>query len=486
MRKWARVDYASIGVLPEATLNVQMPYYEQLIVVNRNNYREVTMNYDLTEGKIVHKLLKFAFPIMVGNLLQQLYNVVDTLIVGRYLGENALAAVGSSYTLMVFLTSIIIGLCMGSSAFLSIQFGSKDQDRLEKGIYIAFISIGIVALILNAAVYAGIHGIMVFLRVPGEVVLLMQEYLLWIFAGIPAVFLYNYIANLLRAVGNSLVPLWFLGISALSNIVLDLLFIRGFGWGVGGAAAATVISQYLAGIGIVLYYFRKYPELRVSGKNRSFDAGILKELASLSSLTCLQQSIMNFGILMVQGLVNSFGPVVMAAFAAAVKIDSFAYAPVQDFGNAFSTYVAQNFGAGKTERIRQGMKDAVLTVFLFCTVISALVAGFARPLMGLFLNEESAEAITIGAGYLRIEGAFYFGIGLLFLFYGYYRAVHRPGISVILTVISLGTRVALAYLLSSIEAVGVTGIWMSVPIGWVLADVAGMWYYFRLRGNLRV
>ena len=333
------------------------------------------MNHDLTEGKIVQKLLKFAFPIMVGNLLQQLYNVVDTLIVGRYLGENALAAVGSSYALMVFITSIIIGLCMGSSAFFSIQFGSKDQDRLEKGIYIAFVSIGIVALVLNIAVYVGIHGIMIFLRVPGEVVLLMRAYLLWIFAGIPAVFFYNYIANLLRAVGNSVVPLLFLAVSALSNIVLDLLFIRGFGWGVGGAAAATVISQYLAGTGIVLYYLGKYPALRVSRENRRFDSGILKELAGLSSLTCLQQSIMNFGILMVQGLVNSFGPVVMAAFAAAVKIDSLAYAPVQDFGNAFSTYVAQNFGAGKTERIRKGMKDAVLTAFVFCLVISALVVG---------------------------------------------------------------------------------------------------------------
>ncbi len=439
------------------------------------------MNYDLTEGKIVHKLLRFAFPIMVGNLLQQLYNVVDTLIVGRYLGENALAAVGSSYTLMVFITSIIIGLCMGSSAFFSIQFGSRAQDKLEKGIYIAFLAIGFVAVVLNAAVYLGMGGILVFLRVPGEVTALMREYLVWIFAGIVAVFLYNFVANLLRAVGNSVVPLLFLAVSALTNIVLDLLFIRSFGWGVGGAAAATVISQYLAGIGIVLYYFGRYPELRVSGKNRQFDLQILRELAGLSSLTCLQQSIMNFGILMVQGLVNSFGPVVMAAFAAAVKIDSFAYAPVQDFGNAFSTYVAQNYGAGKTDRIRRGMKDAVLSAFVFCMIISALVVGFAKPLMGIFLKAESAEAIAVGADYLRIEGAFYFGIGLLFLFYGYYRAVHKPGISVVLTVISLGTRVVLAYMLSSIEVVGVRGIWMSVPIGWILADLAGAWYYFRSR-----
>ncbi len=429
----------------------------------------------------MQKLLKFAFPIMVGNLLQQLYNIVDTLIVGRYLGENALAAVGSAYTLMVFITSIIIGLCMGSSAFFSIQFGAKDQNRLEKGIFTAFVMIGVVALILNIFVYAAMSGILIFLRVPQEVISLMREYLIWIFAGILAVFVYNFVASLLRAVGNSLVPLLFLGASAIVNIVLDILFIRVFQWGVAGAAVATVIAQYLSGAGIALYYFTKYPQLKVAKDNRRWDRQILKELTGLSALTCLQQSIMNFGILMVQGLVNSFGPMVMAAFAAAVKIDSFAYAPVQDFGNAFSTYVAQNYGARKIDRIRKGMKDAVLGAFLFCLIISVLVVGFGDRLMGLFLSEESVEVIAIGTGYLRIEGAFYFGIGLLFLFYGYYRAVHRPEISVLLTVISLGTRVVLAYALSSVEWIGVTGIWMSVPIGWILADLTGMWYYWKYR-----
>lgn len=433
--------------------------------------------HDLTEGNIMEKLLKFAFPIMVGNLLQQLYNIADTLIVGRYLGENALAAVGSSYALMVFITSILIGLCMGSSAFFSMQFGAKDRDRLEKGIFTAFIAIGSVTLVLNIVVYAAMEGILIFLRVPDVVAPLMREYLVWIFGGIIAVFLYNFAANLLRAVGNSVVPLLFLGISAIMNIVLDLLFIRGFQWGVGGAAAATVLAQYLAGIGIVVYYVARYPELRVGRANRSWNVQIFKELIGLSTLTCLQQSIMNFGILMVQGLVNSFGPVVMAAFAAAVKIDSFAYAPVQDFGNAFSTYVAQNYGADKIERIRRGMRDAVTGAFVFCLIISILVVLFSEQLMGLFLSEESAEAIAVGAGYLRIEGAFYFGIGLLFLFYGYYRAIHKAGISVVLTVVSLGTRVLLAYALSSVEQIGVTGIWMSVPIGWILADLTGIWYY---------
>ena len=186
---------------------------------------------------------------------------------------------------------------------------------------------------------------------------------------------------------------------------------------------------------------------------------------------------MNLGILMVQGLVNSFGPIVMAAFAAAVKIDAFAYMPVQDFGNAFSTFIAQNYGAKESARIRAGLKSAVCISMAFCVVISALVFAFARPLMAIFVDAGETEVILEGVRYLRIEGAFYCGIGCLFLLYGLYRALGKPGMSVVLTVISLGTRVALAYLLSAIGAIGVTGIWWSVPIGWGLADLAGLLYY---------
>ena len=186
---------------------------------------------------------------------------------------------------------------------------------------------------------------------------------------------------------------------------------------------------------------------------------------------------MNFGILMVQGLVNSFGTAVMAAFAAAVKIDSFAYMPVQDFGNAFSTFIAQNFGAGQTDRIRRGIRSAVWTTTLFALLISALVFCLAPQLMSLFVSSSETEIIAIGVQYLRIEGSFYIGIGYLFLLYGFYRAIAMPAMSVVLTVVSLGTRVLLAYILASIPAIGYTGIWWSVPIGWALADIIGVWYY---------
>lgn len=203
-----------------------------------------------------------------------------------------------------------------------------------------------------------------------------------------------------------------------------------------------------------------------------FQKSILKRILSLSVLTSVQQSIMNFGILMVQGLVNRFGTAVMAAFSASVKIDTFAYSPVQDFGNAFSTFVAQNHGAKKEERIRNGGKKVVLAVLLFCMGISLVVVIFAESLMEIFTDD--LEIIRIGSSYLRMEGAFYCLIGLLFLFYGYFRAVERPVISVVLTIISLGIRVLLSYLLSGIPAIGYIGIWVSIPIGWALADLVGV------------
>lgn len=431
---------------------------------------------DLTEGSITKKLFLFALPLMVGNLLQQFYNIVDTFVVGKYLGQEALAAVGSAYTLMIFLTSIICGLCMGSGVFFSIQFGKKAIDIMKQSFWIAFVSIMAMTLLINLLAYVLLDGIVWFMRIPEGVDSLFRQYLSIIFLGILATFFYNFFANLLRAVGNSLVPLLFLGVSAITNVILDLIFVLIFSWGVAGAAAATVFAQYFSGIGILIYYGIKCKGIRIQKQHMRWSRNIFCEIGNLSAMTCIQQSIMNLGILMVQGLVNSFGTVVMAAFAAGVKIDTVAYSPVQDFGNAFSTFIAQNYGAGKRERIRQGIKTAGRTVIGFCLFISGIIYLFAESLLTIFVDSTNREVIETGVDYLHIEGACYIGIGILFLLYGYYRAVKKPGMSVVLTVISLGTRVALAYLLAAIPGVGVTGIWAAIPIGWLLADIAGIVY----------
>ena len=442
------------------------------------------MNQDLTKGPVMRSMLRFAVPMILGNLLQQCYNIADTLIVGKFLGANALAAVGSSFTLMTFLTSILLGLCMGSGTVFSIRFGRKDEKGLREGVYASFVLIAGLTFLLNVLAFVCLDGIRFFLRVPPEVWDGMREYLIVIFCGITATFLYNYFASLLRAIGNSFVPLIFLAISAVLNIIMDLWFVLGLERGISGAAEATVIAQYLSGIGITLYALLRCPQLRLKGNSVRIRWACIKEIAGFSVLTCIQQSVMNLGILMVQGLVNSFGPSIMAAFAAAVKIDAFAYMPVQDFGNAFSTFIAQNYGAKKEDRIRSGLKGAVLLSAVFCLVVSAAVWIFARPLMELFVDAGEAKVIAEGIRYLHIEGAFYCGIGCLFLLYGLYRALGKPGMSVILTVISLGTRVALAYLLSALPVFGVAGIWWSVPIGWFLADMTGMIYYMIRRKQL--
>jgi Na+-driven multidrug efflux pump len=304
------------------------------------------MYYDLTKGKISKNLILFALPMMAGNLMQQFYNIADTLIVGRVVGKNALAAVGSAYTLMTFLTSIFLELSMGAGALFSIYKGKNDKHALRVAVAHAFVLIMAVMVFVNVLVYVCMHPILWFLRVPQEV---MEE---------------------------------------------------------------------------------------------------------------MQQSVINFGILMVQGLVNSFGATTMAAFAAAVKIDTFAYLPVQDFGNAYSTFVAQNYGVKDYGRIQKGTKEAFAISIVFSIIISILVCTFAASLMEIFVKAQETAVIACGVQYLRIEGSFYCGIGCLFLLYGYYRAINKAQMSVVLTVISLGLRVVLAYILS--VPLKAPGIWVAI------------------------
>lgn len=428
----------------------------------------------LTEVNITRALIKFSIPMILGNLLQQLYNVADTFIVGHYIGTDALAAVGSSFTIMTFLTSIILGLCMGSGILFSMFYGAKQLDKMKTSFFVSFVGIGIFSIGLEIVCLLAIDLILNFMNIPRDIFTDTHQYLFIIFLGLVFTFIYNYFSSLLRALGNSKIPLIFLALASIINIGLDIYLVAEVAMGVAGAAVATLIAQAFSAIGIMLYVFLSQKELLPQRKHWHFEREIFEKIKAYSLLTCIQQSVMNFGILMIQGLVNSFGLVTMSAFAAAVKIDSFAYMPVQDFGNAFSTYIAQNKGAGLEERIHKGFKVAVVMASIFCIFISALVFIFADKLMLIFIESSKSEIIYQGAQYLRIEGACYLGIGCLFLLYGYYRGVGKPGISVVLTVISLGTRVVLAYLLAPLF--GTLAIWWAIPIGWFLADLIGIMY----------
>ncbi|WP_295742191.1 MATE family efflux transporter [uncultured Oscillibacter sp.] len=439
---------------------------------------------DLTVGAVFPTMCFFALPMILGNLLQQCYNIVDTWVVGHYVSSAALGAVGSAFALMTFLTSVLLGLCMGSGVVFSLCFGTRDEARLEEGLRASALLTAAVAALLTAVSLLGVDAIVVWMNIPWEITEMTRDYLVLVFCGIPAIALYNFFAAYLKALGNSVVPLVFLGVSTALNIALDLLLVAVYPFGTAGAAAATIIAQYVSGLGLGLYAFLRDRRLRQAFRRFRVRRASLGEIANYSLLTCMQQSVMNLGILMVQGLVNSFGTGVMAAFAAGVKIDAFAYMPVQEYGNAFSTFIAQNMGAKQADRIKRGVRCGVGTVVCYCAVVSLILFLLAEPLVLIFIDPGETAVVAEGVRYLHTVGPFYCGIGCLFLLYGLYRALGRPAVSVVLTVISLGTRVALSYTLAPLPEVGAAGIWWSIPIGWALADLTGFLLYLKNKERL--
>jgi len=428
----------------------------------------------LTEGNVTTSLLQFALPMILGNVLQQAYSLADTYIVGRYVGADALAAVGGTYTLTTFLYSVIIGLCMGSGALCSYYVGRGERDRMRDSLRTSFVLIGTVSVALDLLMLVTSRPLLSVLRIPNAILGLTDGYYRIVLAGMVPTFLYNFFAYMLRAKGDSTTPLYALAASTVLNIVLDVVFVMPLGWGVNGAALATALSQGVSGVGITAYAVIRDPDMRLRPSELGLSSGEVREVIRMSGMSSVQQSVMNFGILMIQGLVNSFGTVVMAAFTVAVKIDTLAYMPAQEYGNAYSLFVSQNYGADKGTRIREGTRNSFMLSGCFCAVVSLAVALLAEPLMGAFVDPSETDVIREGVRYLRIEGSCYVGIGLLFLLYGYFRGVNRPEISLVLTVISLGTRVVLGYALAPIATIGVMGIWVAIPIGWVLADVVGV------------
>ncbi|HCQ90502.1 MAG TPA: MATE family efflux transporter, partial [Clostridium sp.] len=410
-------------------------------------------------------------------IFQQVYNMVDSIVVGRFVGKNALAAVGSSFSLMNFITLLIIGLCMGSSIVISQYFGAEDYEGLKRVVSTSFIFMFIFTVLLSILTFLFTKPLLILIKTPVEILEDSTSYLKIVFAGLIFTFLYNAIASLLRALGDSKTSLYFLVIACIINIVLDLVFVLNFKMGVAGVAYATVIAQAIASILSLIYAFSKVPILRMKKKEFVFDRTIFPVIAKYSFLTSIQQSIMSIGMVAVQGLVNTFGADVIAAFTAAGKVDSLAYLPVQDFGNAFSTYVAQNVGAGKKERVHEGVKSAINIIIVFCIISSILILMSSEYLMKIFVDSSEVKVIETGIEYISVVGIFYMLIGFLFMFYGFFRGVGNLTMSVVLTIVSLGTRVLMAYSLSSISYIGQKGIWWSIPIGWLLADILGFITY---------
>ena len=430
---------------------------------------------DFTQGSILKKLIAFMMPVLGALILQAAYGAVDLLVVGRFGSTSGLSAVSTGSQVLNLVTFVVTQFAMGITVLIARYLGEKRPEQIGSVIGGSAVVFTMIAVGLFIVMVGFAHPISVLMQAPKEAVELTSVYVRICGGGIFFIVAYNLLSAIFRGLGDSKSPLLFVFVACIVNVIGDMVLVAGFHMDAAGAAIATVISQYISGIGLMIYVYIRYPELRLKYEDTKFVKRTAYDIAILSGMTCLQQSVMNFGILMVQGIVNSFGTQIMAAFAVSVKIDTIAYMPVQDFGNAFSTFIAQNFGAGKYDRIKDGIKKALKSVVMFCIFISAIVFIFAKPLMMIFVNAESTEIINIGVQYLRIEGVCYIGIGILFMLYGYYRAINKPSMSVVLTVISLGIRVVLAYVLSRV--IGVVGIWWSIPIGWFIADAVGICFY---------
>lgn len=441
------------------------------------------MELDMTKGSPSRIILRFFIPLFIGDLFQQLYSIIDAIIIGRFVGTDAFAAVGSSSSVILFITSVLLGLAMGASAVFSQLYGSKKFDVLKETISTALIFLFCTSVLITILTLVFLPEIIVLYQIPDAVKSYAYDYLKYIFGGFIFVGMYNAFAFLLRAFGDSKTPLYFLTISCLCNAVLCVLFVAVLHWGTAGAAGATVLSQAFSAIGCGIYSIKRLRFLKFKKKEFRFRVPVFRNIAVYSILTALQQSISSFGMMMIQGLVNTFGTTYMTAFAACSKVDSVANAPLQDLGNAFSTYSAQNKGANQFQRIRDGFRSTSAIIIVLSVTISLIACVFAPNLIALFVGKEEYGIISIGVGYLRIVAVFYVLLGFIVMFYGFFRGIGSIRISVLMTVVSQGLRVVLAYSFAPVK--GFSGICWAIVIGWLLSDLIGFYMYKKVMGKGR-
>ena len=424
------------------------------------------MVQDMTKGSVARQIIIFAIPLFIGNIFQQLYNMVDAVVVGRFVGKNALAAVGTSFPAMFLLVALVMGLTMGASVVVSQLFGAGDLKKMRRALSTAFIFLLICALSLTLIGILAARSLLLLLKTPPEIIDDASIYLKIIFAGLLFMFLYNTIAAFLRALGDSRTPLYFLIISSLLNMGLDLLFVLRFKMGVAGVGWATVISQAVSVILCIIYIYKRVELLRLKPRDLIFDRELFALTVRLGIPASIQQTVVSFGMIAVQGLVNSFGSVTMAAYTAAARIDSIAMMPIMNLGLAVSTFTAQNIGAGNLERVRRGYRRTLAMVAACCVATSAVILLFGPKLIELFIDAREVEVIAQGNDYITVVSFFYILLGLLFVTNGVLRGSGDMIVSMASTIVNLTVRVIFAYFLSSRAEIGYHGIWWSIPIGW--------------------
>lgn len=432
---------------------------------------------DLTKGPIAIPLLSFTFPIFLGNLFQQFYNMADTIIVGRLLGEGALAAVGASYALTTVFISIAFGGAIGASVITGQHLGAGNHERMKTSIYTTLSSFLVFSVILAVAGLLLSGNILSALNTPDDIMDMAADYLGVYFLGLPFLFSYNALSSIFNSMGRSRIPLFFLIFSSLLNILLDIIFVGPLGMGVHGAAVATVISQGISAVLSFCVLQSKLKEYENEKKPGLFEWDILKKILKVALPSIISQSIISIGMMLVQSVVNGFGSMALAGYSAAIRVDSFVVSPFTSLGTAVSAFVSQNMGAANPDRAGTGFRIALIMAASIALVIMAILCIFPRKIILLFLGSDySASALDVGSGYISFTGFFYFILGAKICTDGLLRGAGDMKLLTVANLLNLGIRVAIAYIAAPV--VGISAIWYAIPIGW-LANLVIEWLRYK-------
>lgn len=434
------------------------------------------MNQDLTVGKPDAVLRRFCLPLFASVIFQQLYNIADSWVAGRFIGQNALAAVGNSYEITLIFIAFAFGCNMGCSVTVSGFFGAKDYNRMKSAVYTAMLATGIVCACMMVSGLVFSDSLLQWIKTPEEVLAGSKQYLdiyLW---GLPFLFFYNLSTGIFSALGDSRTPFVFLVISSLSNIVLDVLFVTAFQMGVSGVAWATFLCQGVSCVLAVITVLKRLRKFKSVGSAKWFDWMILKKFVSIAIPSTLQQSFISVGNIIIQSIINGFGTEVMAGYSGAIKLNNLVITSFTTLGNGMSNYTAQNLGAGKLDRIGDGFKAGLRLVWILCLPFAFAYFFFGRNLMEFFLKEPTQAALSSGFAFLRIVSPFYFVVAAKLVTDGILRGSGRMGQFMTATFTDLILRVILAFAFSG-TALKSIGIWCAWPVGWTVATVMSLCYY---------
>lgn len=438
---------------------------------------------DMTVGNPTKLIFSFSIPMLIGNIFQQFYSMVDTIIVGRYVGVEALAAVGVTGSLNFMIIGFIMGLTTGFSVIVAQYFGLNDESRLRKSVAMSVYLSVIITVIVTTVSMLLSKPLLMFMNTPADILEDANLYISIIFAGIVATIFYNLLSCVLRALGDSKTPLIFLIISSLINVVLDLLFIIKFSMGVSGAAYATVISQAISVILCFIYILKRYPILRLQKIDWKWNQNIIKNLLNLGIPTAFQSSVTAIGVMVIQTAVNRFGSITVAAYTAASKVEQLATQPAFTFGLAIATYTGQNLGAKKIDRIQQGVKKCILISMISCIVAGILVIVFGRNLTQLFVSGYQPDVIEISQQYLNIVAVFFWLLGLLFIYRNALQGIGNAKVPLLSGFVELVMRVGVAFTLSNY--IGYKGICFASPIAWAGATALLIFAYCKNVAELK-